>query len=222
MNPVREIAIYVEGGGDTAQQKAELRQGFEGLLREQKELAQRMGIGWKLICCGGRTMAYNKFCNAVNTNPHAINVLLVDSEDPMTPLTHQKINDAQAVVQHLAARDRWDLSQVHAERIHLMVQCMEAWLVADPDTLATFYGQHFRQNLLPKNTNLENEPKQDIYNKLEQASSDHGKHKILKGRYGKIKHASQLLKMVDPSKIEARCPRFKLLREWLNETIKNI
>jgi len=35
-----EIAIYAEGGGDTAQQKADLRRGFDGLLKNVKLKAQ--------------------------------------------------------------------------------------------------------------------------------------------------------------------------------------
>ena len=38
-----EIAIYVEGGGDTAQQKAELRNGFDELLNSQKQAARTNG-----------------------------------------------------------------------------------------------------------------------------------------------------------------------------------
>lgn len=40
-----EIAIYVEGGGDSAQQKAELRQGFDSLLGRLKSRALEKGIG---------------------------------------------------------------------------------------------------------------------------------------------------------------------------------
>src|SRR3989442_639839 len=80
-----QIALYVEGGGDTAQQKAELRQGFDGLLERAKSSARAKRLGWKLVCSGDRRAAYETFINAVRTNPDAINVLLVDSEDPIAP-----------------------------------------------------------------------------------------------------------------------------------------
>lgn len=42
--------------------------------------------------------------------------------------------------------DDWDLDGVADEQIHLMVPTMEAWLVADPEALARFYGQGFAIN----------------------------------------------------------------------------
>lgn len=217
-----EIAIYVEGGGDSAQQKAELRQGFDGLLGKLKSQALEKGMGWKLVCCGGRQAAYNSFKNALKTEPKAINVLLVDSEAPIAPLTGNRINDARAVLDHLKRRDAWDLTGVPAQHVHLMVQCMEAWIVADPAALAIFYGQHFRATQLPGNANLENESKTDLADKLERATSDQGKNKIPKGRYAKIRHGSQLLKLIDPAKVSARCPRFGLLTTWLENTINTV
>ena len=78
-----QIAFYVEGSGDTAQQKAELRQGFDGLLERVKSSARAKRLGWKLACCGDRRAAYEAFINGVRMNPGAIDVLLVDSEDPV-------------------------------------------------------------------------------------------------------------------------------------------
>ncbi len=216
-----EIAFYVEGGGDTAQQRAELRQGFDSLLSKLKRKAQEKGIGWKLVCCGGREATYRSFNNALKSNPGAINVLLVDSEGPITALTGKEANDAAATIQHLVLRDKWDLSATRPDRVHLMVQCMQAWIIADPAALATFYGQHFQTNQLPVNLNLENEPKTDLAAKLERATSDQGQRKIPKGRYGKIKHGSQLLKLIDPASVSTRCPRFALLTKWLENTINS-
>lgn len=34
--------------------------------------------------------------------------------------------------------------------LHLMVQCMEAWLVADPDCLKAYYGRGFNERRLPE------------------------------------------------------------------------
>ena len=59
---MKEIAIYFEGGGDTAQQKVELRTGLGRLLDAQKTAA-RQGLGWKLIPSGGRQRAYDALIN---------------------------------------------------------------------------------------------------------------------------------------------------------------
>ena len=95
-----------------------------------------------------------------------------------------------------------------------MVQCMEAWIVADPDTLESFFKQKFKKDSLPKRPNLEDVPKADLYETLKNATKD-----TQKGEYGKIKHASKLLLVIDPEKVAQRCPRFSIFREWLSESI---
>jgi hypothetical protein len=105
---------------------------------------------------------------------------------------------------------------VPPERVHLMVQCMEAWIVADPDTLETFYKQNFKKNCLPTRPNLEDVSKTDLYEKLKNATKD-----TQKGEYGKIKHASKILLVIDPEKVAKHCPRFSIFRNWLVESIES-
>jgi hypothetical protein len=212
---VTQIALYVEGGGETANQKAELRLGFDGLLKSVKSKAQTKRLRWTLVCAGGRQAAYEAFANAVRTNPDTINVLLVDSEDPVASETGDPARDAAVRVTHLRQRDGWDLSATRPERVHLMVRCMEAWIVADPDALADYYGQGFAPNILPVRPNLEDEPKPDVYDKLARATRD-----TKKGEYGKIKHASQLLQRIDPAKVSRRCPRFTDLLRSLDQIVE--
>lgn len=209
-----QIAIYAEGGGDTVHQKAELRQGFDGLLGDLKMKAREKRFGWKLVCAGGRRAAYDAFANALRTNPAAVNVLLVDSEAPVAAEIGDSVQDARARVAHLAQRDHWDFSSALSERVHLMVQCMEAWIVADADALARFYGQGFARNALPARQDLEEEPKQDVCDKLARATRH-----TQKGDYEKIRHASKLLQEIAPDKVALRCPRFATLTHYLNEAI---
>jgi regulator of sirC expression with transglutaminase-like and TPR domain len=91
---------------------------------------------------------------------------------------------------------------------------METWIVADPDSLESFYKKNFKKDALPTRSNLEEEPKADIYTKLEKATEN-----TQKGKYGKIKHASKLLLLIDPEKVAERCPRFAIFRDWLLEAI---
>ena len=210
-----QIALYVEGGGDTTEQKVELRRGFDRLLEYVKSSARAKRLGWKLACCGDRRAAYEAFINAVRTSPGDVNVLLVDSEDPIAPETRDPGRDAAARVAHLSQRDGWDLSATRPERVHLMVRCMEAWIVADPDALAVYYGQGFSLTVLPARPNLEEEPKPDVKDKLARATRG-----TQKGEYGKIKHASQLLQRIDPARVVQRCPRFATLMRWLEQTIE--
>lgn len=209
------IAIYVEGGGDYTDQKAELRAGFDALLKTCKDAARARKLHWKLVPCGGRKAAYDAFHSALRTEPAAINILLVDSEEAVAAETGDNQRDSGVRVAHLAGRDGWDLRASSPACIHLMVQCMEAWIVADPDALARFYGQRFARRILPARQNLEEERKQDVCSKLERATRS-----TQKGKYEKIKHASQLLQRIDTAKVAQRCPRFATFTGWLTASVE--
>jgi hypothetical protein len=117
---------------------------------------------------------------------------------------------------HLQQRDGWNLNAAQEDQVQLMVQCMEAWLVADPEALAKYYGQKFNPNPLPKRTNLEEEPKAQIYAALEAATR-----KTLKLSYHKIRHASELLRRISPKKVRNRCPRCERLFRVLTTRIQS-
>lgn len=218
-----EIAVYVEGGGNTAGQKAELRQGFDALFASEKSKVREKNGSLRFICCGSRQQAYETFLNSLAMHPETINALLVDSETPIDPVPENEAEDARARVAHLQQKngtagrgqgDGWQLTNIPPERVHLMVQCMEAWIVADPDALEAFYQKHFKKVSLPKRMNLEDEPKADLYEKLKNATKG-----TTKGEYGKIKHASKLLFVIDPERVAEHCPRFAIFRKWLAESI---
>jgi hypothetical protein len=185
-----EIAIYFEGGGNSAETKAALRQGMSSFLKPLVELARLHRCRWTITSCGGRNQAMGAFTNALEKEPEKFNLLLVDSEDAVTAFPRA----------HLHQRDGWDLQAAQEEQVHLMAQCMETWLVADPEALADYYAQGFNRNALPRRTNLEEEPKTQIYAALESATRQ-----TQKGSYGKIKHASRLLALVDREKVKTRC-----------------
>lgn len=202
------IAIYVEGGGDSRDGKAALRQGFDALLDRQKDAARIRRMGWKLVLCGGRGTTFEAFQHATNDAPADITALLVDAERPVANATP----DGRAA--HLAGHDSWDLGRVATERVHLMTQCMEAWIIADAEQLAAYYGKDFRVNALPRRTVLDDEPKDSLYSALRAASKN-----TQKGAYSKIKHASDLLKRVRPDKVAARCTSFQQFTGWLDFAI---
>ena len=111
-------------------------------------------------------------------------------------------------------RDNWNLGLATDDMVHLMVQSMETWIVADPDALAKYYGQRFNANAVPNSTNLESVSKARIISALEQATG-----RTQKGVYHKIRHASEILKKIDHQRVQQRCPACGRLFNALEQTI---
>lgn len=184
---VKEIRIYIEGGGDSKDTKAQLRGGFSNFFKELVQVARSKQIKWNITVCGSRNNAFRDFKNALADHPNAFVILLVDSEAPVK----------QPPWEHLKSRDNWDSPGVDDTHCYLMVQVMEAWFMADIDTLKTFYGQGFKENAIPKNINVETIEKDSLEPNLKVASRDTKS----KGEYQKIQHASKLLEMLDVDKV---------------------
>ena len=184
------IAIYMEGGGDGKENRAALRQGMDTFLQPLKDEVRKKSLHWNLVCYGSRDETFKRFRDAVNSSADVVNVLLVDAEGPVS----------QSPRLHLQNQDKWNLSFAPEETIHLMVQTMEAWIVADSEALKRYYGQAFKANKLPKAADLETVPKPTVKRSLDEATKD-----TQKGSYHKIGHASDLLKRIDAEKVKARC-----------------
>lgn len=186
------IRIYVEGGGETSRQKATLRRGFVAFF-------QKAGLCPTVIPCGSRNDAYADYCQAVHDFPEDAILLLVDSEDrPSEDCTRW---------QYLQQRDGWRRpGSVTDENCHLMVQVMETWLVADADALARYYGGEFDANMLPRRSNLEEEPKAQVFRKL-----NHAVRATPKKGYRKIDDGAGLLASIDPAKVRGRAPHCEML-----------
>ena len=198
------IAIYMEGGGKGRATKDTLRQGMERFLQPLKDVARNKELPWKLVCYGSRDETFKRFRDAVNSSADVVNVLLVDAEGPVS----------QSPRRHLQDRDGWDLSSIDEDTIHLMVQTMEAWIVADSEALKGYYGQNFKANKLPKAPDPETVPKRDVEHFLREATKD-----TKKGRYHKIRHASDLLKRIDAKQVKARCDHCQRLFDDLEQII---
>ena len=198
------IKIYVEGGGDGRNGRAALRRGMDAFLGEQKQAATDQGWSWRLICAGSRNNAFNAFRNATMRGEADVVVLLVDAEAPLR----------SGQLAHLHQRDGWATDFADERNVHLMVQTMEAWIVADVDALATYYGQGFRRSALPDATNLEAVPRRDIDRALHAATR-----RTTKGTYHKIRHASSLLARVSQRRVRQRCEGCGRLLDYLAQTL---
>lgn len=191
------VKLYVEGGGDSKSLQIECRKGF----REFLEKAGLKGNMPATSACGGRQNAYDSYCTAIANGEDA--VLLVDSEAPVAHQYQQGDTDTWQPWQHLKHRpgDGWDKPAGVADTdCHLMVQCMESWLIADPVTLKAFFGQGFRENQLPATaSSVEQVAKAQLYSALANAT----KHCKTKAQYGKGEHSFKLLGKIDPTKVTA-------------------
>jgi len=183
---VTAIRIYAEGGGDSRDAKAFLREGFSAFLGHLNLMAREKGIRWHIVTCGPRNAAFDAFRTAQAQHPEAFNVLLVDSEAPVRTTAWS----------HLHERDGWDAGGQSDDCCHLMTQAMEAWFIADVAALAGFYGQGFRDSDIPRNPDVEQVPKAQLERTLRDASRH-----TQKGEYHKARHAWRILKLIDPDTV---------------------
>ena len=187
------VTLYMEGGGNTANTKRRLKRGMDGFLRALKDKCRESRRGWRLIPGGGRNETIEAFGNArAHARADELVVLLVDSEAPVTeatPLDHLRTR---------LPRER-SLDGVPGDAVHLMVQTMETWIVADPEALRAWYGTDFAANALPRARDLETVSGKDVVEALRRATR-----RTQKGAYHKIRHAGELLERVDPEKAQAQ------------------
>ncbi|HXH09486.1 MAG TPA: DUF4276 family protein [Alphaproteobacteria bacterium] len=202
---VSEIRLYVEGGGEGSQTKAIVREGFQRFLQDIVRIARSRKVRWQIVACGPRQAAFENFLLALETHPEAFNVLLVDSEGPVN----------HGPKEYLKSRDRWNLPDIGAEHYHLMVQMMEAWLVADRAALSRFYGQGFNVNAIPRNPNVEQIAKPDLESALKEATRH-----TAKGAYHKIHHGPKILGQLDVPRVRSAAPHCDRLFTTLADRIE--
>ena len=152
--------LYVEGGGDRNPSKTKCRQAFRAFLLN----AGLEGRLPRIFASGSRKRACDDFCHALGAaRGDDIAVLLVDSESPVAMDV--------GPWRHLKDRDGWDKpAGADDDHVHLMVQCMEAWFLADRTALARYFGDGFRENSLSRRTDVEEVSKQDLERGLNNAT----------------------------------------------------
>lgn len=206
---IREIAIYVEGGGSTGQTLIPFRTGMLAFLKPFMDEVRRRRIRCNVVACGGRQEAYDAFVNKLRREPEVYSVLLVDAEEPVA-------KDASPWT-HLAGRkgDHWACPEgADDARCHLMVVTMEAWFLADPDTLKDHFGGNFDEKKLPPANQAETRPKHVIEDALRQATRN-----TKAGEYKKIRDGAKLLEKIDPAVVRKHCKWCDRLFTGLGEAI---
>jgi len=199
---VKEIKLYVEGGGKGSHKRAtiKLQQGFDAFLRELKDAARDKKISFKVIPSGSTTDTFEEFIFSVENSPQSFNLLLVDSDEA--------IADGETARDFLQRKyKKWKLQKIEVEQCHLMVQVMESWFIADVEALKDFYGQNFRESAIPKHQkNVEAIEKATVENSLKKATA-----KTQKGEYQKIGHGAKILEKINPRKVRDAAPHCEKL-----------
>lgn len=195
------LKIYVEGGGDTNALRTKCRRGFSEFFRKAG-LEGRMP---RVVASGGRQEAFEDFCTSLGkARTGDFIALLVDSEAPIPAGSNPWM--------HLKARDNWDRPATATDdNAHLMVQCMEAWFLADKDNLAAFFGNGFNRNALPSRADVENIAKTQALDGLRSATRLCDP----EGEYGKGRHSFDILARLDPQKVVAASAYAKRLVDTL-------
>lgn len=190
--------LYIEGGGNSKEEKSRCREAFSTLLKKQG-FSGRLP---RLTACGGRASAYDDFKTAHTTaqTGHFV-ALLIDSEDP-APIPEDPRQ--QQTWQHLQQRDGWERpAGASDEQVLLMTTCMETWIAADRPTLRKHYGAGLNENQLPATTNLESRHRHDVQERLERATAGTSK------PYRKGKRSFDLLAKLNPQALAPLLPSFQ-------------
>ena len=200
---MRDIRLYIEGGGDSKKTSTPLRRGFHAFFSSIREMATQKRIRFNLIMGGSASETCKDFFEAGRANPEAVTLLLLDSDCPVSPAQEDYLFLRQA-----------HGCQVSKDSCHLMVQIMEAWFLTDLEALKNFYGNDFNERKIPGNPRVEEVDKGQILNGLKEATQN-----TRKKSYHKIHHASELLALIDPAKVRQAAPHCDRLLTALEELV---
>lgn len=185
------VTVFVEGGGQSKDLRTRCREGFHNFLSK----AVAHGRSPKIVACGSRYEAYDRFKTAMSQRSSGEYLLLVDSEDVVS---------VAEVWEHVRQRsgDNWERPDgAREEHLHFMAVCMESWLVADGESLSEFYSDQFHASRLPQTDNLETVDKATVLQALRFATRD-----TKKGEYAKGKVSFAALGALDISTVRKRMP----------------
>jgi len=169
---------------------------------------------------GGK--ALSRFSGAAQHSNVEVPLLLIDSEGPAP---HP---DEMSFKQFLSrkgqrSKNKRLLADIREGQIFLMVQCMEAWFLADKDGLANYYrrgGNQFDPSNLPPfgNESIENVDKDIIFERITEALQKADRHKPKeKRRSYEHRHGFEILGYIDPHKVVAASPHAKRLFDALTQ-----
>lgn len=188
------ITIYLEGGGHGGEGRRRLGRAMEVFLRKVTQRKLRV------FPLGGRSEVIRQFRKHASTEE--VRLLLVDSEQPVQAAT------PAGYARHLASEGGL-LPEPH-DHLHLMIQCMESWLIADRDAWERLYGPDAAR-ALPGTCETDDLEKRDVLSAVQRALELGSRH----GRYRKLEDGPKVLERLDPNAVARRSRSFRALRDWL-------
>lgn len=194
------VKIYIEGGapGNLA---TELRHGFTVFFKKAGIRTDKI----RPVACYSRQHAYDRFYKAWTRNETCY--LLVDSEFPIS-----SVNEIWSLLGEKQNGSWVKPPNSQDEHCHLMVECMENWLLTDHKILQQYYGRSFHINALPRSMDVEKISKRNALAALTSATKN-----TSKGRYSKGKHSFEILAMISPESVSRRCQFCKRLIDQLKK-----
>jgi Domain of unknown function (DUF4276) len=229
---VKEITLYLEGGGTNAETLAPFRQGMSEFLAPLVYKARQQRVRWTIVPCGGRSQAYKAFKAGLKTEPSVHHVLLIDAEETVA--------DRDDPWEHLKSRigDEWTKpAKSSNDQCHLMIVTMETWFLADAEAITELFRKTkgFDATAFPampadpappkdgqagppkKPSNfLESKTKAAVNAILKKAFKD-----TVVGEYRKIDDGARMLAVIDPAKVRKQCPSCDRLFETLGKLLDN-
>lgn len=202
---VKEVRIYIEGGGENERLRTRCREAFRFLLA-------KMGYAGKmpkLVACGSRMNAFKNFADGLKLHPNSWSILLVDSEDPVKNLTPDPHSDMAWI--HLNLRDGWIRpTDTEPYQALIMATSMETWIATDREALKNFFGKDLQENALPSLPTIESQHRKDIFHKLEHATRNCTK------KYQKGDTSFKILETLDPAILHQNLSQFQRLKATLD------
>ncbi|MBU1023277.1 DUF4276 family protein [bacterium] len=198
------VKIFAEGKDHKSRPLQFLRLGFQDFFRNGLPAHKQPDIEM----CGPRGTAHRDFCNAVKKKTSTFNILLVDSEKP--------VSAGNTTWQHLKSSDNWDNCGTSDDQCHLMVQATEAWIIADIQALKTFYGGKLEERHVANLGNIGQISPKDLVTALKKAT-----YKVPRkiGTYHKTKHTRELLSLLDVNLVRSKAPHCNLLFRVLEQQL---
>jgi hypothetical protein len=164
----------------------------------------------RLTACGGRDSVFDDFKMAHAEKSATDYVAMwIDSEEPMVNIDSawehlQKVTTVRQWVKPEGARD---------EQVLFMTTCMETWIVADRATLKEHYGRRLQESALPALTNLEQQPRYEVQEKLIRATRN------CSNSYKKGTRSFEILGKLMPAALKQNLPSFDRTRRILTENL---